>query len=109
VAWDSVGGTWSWSYADTDLSGLYTLRDASQDRLQQFAVNADPAESDLARLDPQQLPPDIEVRTTPQDATSSGATSLITHALWSGWLLWLAVALMFVESFLAWQFGRGSA
>jgi hypothetical protein len=109
VAWYSHGGAWSWSYADTNLSGKYTLRDASQNQLQEFAVNFDPAESDLAKLQKNQLPPSIDVRTTARDGVTGDATSLVTKAVWSGWLLWLAVALMLVESFLAWRFGRGSA
>ena len=47
-----------WSYTDTDVSGIYTLRGLPQGRTQQFAVNVDTAEGDLAKIDPQQLPPD---------------------------------------------------
>ena len=49
-----------WSYTDTDVSGIYTLRGLPQGRTQQFAVNVDTAEGDLAKIDPQQLPPEIK-------------------------------------------------
>jgi hypothetical protein len=109
VAWQSVGGTWQWTYNNTDLSGVYTLRGLSQERSKQFAVNVDPVESDLVKLDSKELPPNVLVRATAENGATHGAQRLVTQASWSARLLWLAVALMLVESFLAWQFGRGTA
>jgi hypothetical protein len=109
VAWQSDGGNWHWDYSDTDLSGVYTLRGASEERLQQFAVNVDPVESDLARLDPKELPPNVNIRTTAENGATHGTQRLVTQASWSGWLVWLAILMMLIESFLAWKFGRGTA
>jgi hypothetical protein len=108
LAWQSDRGTWEWSYNDTELSGFYTLWGIPQQQLR-FAINSDPAESDLARIDPQQLPSKIDVRATTENGPTDDALALVKHAAWSGRLLWLAIALMFLESFLAWQFGRGTA
>jgi hypothetical protein len=98
-----------WSYADTDLGGTYALRDASQGELKQFAVNVDTTESDLAKIDPQRLPRDIEIRTTAGGPADESASEFVSQAGYSGHLLWSAFALLLLELFLAWQFGRGTA
>jgi hypothetical protein len=108
VAWQTEGAVWQWSYSDTDLSGLYTARGTAESQVRQFALNIDPAESDPARIDPHELPPSIEIRATAENGARSDALALVTQAAWSGRLLWLAIALMLIESFLAWQFGRGT-
>ena len=41
-----------WSYTDTNVSGIYTLRGLPQNQSQQFAVNVDTTESDLGKVDP---------------------------------------------------------
>jgi hypothetical protein len=97
-----------WSYTDTDVSGIYTLRGLSQDRTQQFAVNVDTAESDLAKVDPQALPPEMKIRSSWQGEESSGSFGAMTQSDWNTEILWSVLALLFVESFMAWQFGRGA-
>jgi len=98
-----------WSYDGTNLSGIYSLRGLPAGKTQQFAVNVNTTESDLAKLDAKELPPEIVVSSTWQDAKHTGAADLLTHSSWNQSLLWAALALMFAESFLAWQFGRGTA
>jgi hypothetical protein len=97
-----------WNYLDTDASGVYTLRGLPQDRTQQFAVNVDTTEGDLAKIDPQQLPPAIKVRSTWQGETRDGSGEATAQSSWNTNILWGVLALLFAESFMAWQFGRGA-
>lgn len=97
-----------WSYSNTDISGLYTLRASQQGEPSYFAVNVDTTESDLTPINADQLPP--ELRTIDQmqhDRTGSSAPA-IARSRWNESLLWPAFALLLVESFLAWRFGRGA-
>ena len=106
----TTAGGLEWSFDDTDVSGIYTLRGSPGANLRQFAVNVDTAESDLARIDARELPPTISVETAMQNATDgSGTSDMVSHAAWSQPLLWTALAIMFLESFIAWRFGRGGA
>jgi hypothetical protein len=100
-----------WSYNDTNLSGIYSLRGMPPGKSQQFAVNVDNTESDLTRMNARDLPADITVRDTHtrQKSADTVVESLQTYSAWSGPLLWMAVSLLFLESFLAWRFGRGAA
>ena len=103
-----AAGGLEWSFDDTDVSGVYTLRESPGTSLRHFAVNVDTAESDLARIDAKDLPPSISIDTTLRDATDGDGTSkMVSHAAWSQPLLWTAMAIMFLESFIAWRFGRG--
>jgi hypothetical protein len=97
---------WEWNFTDTGSSGVYTLRGLPHGATQAFAVNVDTAESDLVRVDPQQLPKVVEVRRTWQGGeTGLGATP---ESAWNQPILWGALALLFAESFMAWQFARGA-
>jgi hypothetical protein len=80
-----------------------------QDEVQQFAVNVDTAESDLAKADPRQLPPELPVLDTWQQQREDSIDAQLSQARWDQSLLWAALAMLFVESFLAWHFGRGAA
>jgi hypothetical protein len=71
-------------------------------------VNVDTAEGDLAKINPQQLPPAIKVRSTWQGETGVATTQTTAQAGLTTSLLWGALALLFAESFMAWQFGRGA-
>jgi hypothetical protein len=96
-----------WSYDATDLSGVYTVRGAVGVEPQLFAVNVDTIESDVTKVDPQQLPPEIAIRQTPQAADNLAADELLPRAGWQRALVTAALVLLFVESLLAWYFGRG--
>jgi hypothetical protein len=99
-----------WNFDDTKLSGIYSVSGFPNAQSRQFAVNIDTLESDLARIDAGSLPPKIAVESQLQNETDGSATSnLITQAAWSRPLLWSALAVMFLESLVAWRFGRSSA
>jgi hypothetical protein len=96
--------------ADTDLSGIYTVRRPGSDFVAQFAVNVDTRESDLAQVEPGELPSELLVRAQAHSTASggAGAEGLAPRAAWQRSLLWTALGLLFVELCLAWTFGRGA-
>jgi hypothetical protein len=97
-----------WRYTNTDISGIYTLRGLPKGQTQRFAVNVDTAEGDVARINPQQLPTAIKVRSNWEGETGGAKTQTTAQAGLNTSLLWGALALLFAESFMAWQFGRGA-
>ena len=97
-----------WSYDKTDVSGIYALRGAAADGAQQFAINVDTSEGNLSKADVAALPSELLVRDTWQRADRATAAGLSPRSAWNLPLLWIAFALLFIESFLAWQFGRGA-
>jgi hypothetical protein len=98
-----------WSYADTNVSGIYSLSGLPHDQNQQFAVNVDTTESNLEKVDLDELPPELVVRSTWQDSNTARTTDILSQSSWNLSFLWAVLALMFVESALAWHFGRGTA
>jgi hypothetical protein len=107
VSLEDVSDGWTWSYRDTDLSGIYVLENDAQNASQRFAINVDPLESDLTRADPQGVPAKLLPSSTHGQSTEDGAEPQLSRAGWEQSLLWAAFALMLVEACLAWQFGRG--
>ncbi len=102
-----------WSYADTSTSGLYRAQFGTPVlRSDLFAVNVDPAESDLARLPPDALEKEIwpgipfvqQTRGEARGEPSSGHIS--PRNLLPQGLLYLALALLLLESLLARRFGH---
>jgi hypothetical protein len=76
-----------------------------------FAVNVDPRESDLARIEPDELrellPSWRFVYLTNWQAIASGRTSVTgNRGELHRYLLFAALLLLLVESFLAWKFGH---
>ncbi len=108
VSLQSSPAGWEWSYLDTDVSGVYSLRRLAQGQIQQFAVNPDTVESDLTQVDPTQLPQVLTVRGTWHDGANVRTATAMTQSAWSQSILWVVVALLFAELFMAWQFGRGA-
>jgi hypothetical protein len=109
VALQPARAGWEWQYTDTNVNGVYTLRGLPHGRIRKFAVNVDAAEGDLARVDVEHLPRELKVRSTwRDDATSNVAANIVSQSAWNQSLLWLVLALLFIESFMAWQFGRGN-
>jgi hypothetical protein len=106
VSVESAAGGRRWSYGPTDQSGIYTLRREPQEAMARFAVNIDTTESDLAKVNAGQLPPELLVQDTEAE-TSNSVGFQKSRAGWGQSLLWLALAMLIVESFLAWRFGRG--
>jgi hypothetical protein len=102
---------WQWSYDATNVSGIYTLRGMPDGEQQHFVVNVDTRESDLSKVGPAALPSELLIRDTWRDeALGSGPSTggISPNTAWNVPLLWITLALLFVESFLAWQFGRGT-
>ena len=98
-----------WSYASADLTGIYEVTPPQSDRvIEMFAVNADPRESDLARVDVAALPPELHVRTVAAESNAS-AVNLATDSRLHRILLTAVLALLLAETLLAWRFGRGAA
>jgi Aerotolerance regulator N-terminal/von Willebrand factor type A domain len=97
----------AWSYHAADVSGIYSLRGPPSSQSQSFAMNVDTSESDLAKAEPQQLPSEFSIGDAELHPTHDGESVYESRHGWSGSLLWMCLALMFVESFLAWLFGRG--
>ena len=75
---------------------------------QQFAVNLDTSEGDLAKADASQFPQEVKVKNNWQIGPSRQTADLLTQSSWNQPLLWSTLALLFVEAFLAWLFGRGA-
>jgi hypothetical protein len=94
-----------WSYADTWQSGIYRaeLPSASQNRL--YAVNINPTESALEKIDPTQLPEQLTVVPALEGPHQQPATQLGVRNGQSQFFLYLALALLLVETALAWWFG----
>ena len=108
VASQSTSNGSGWSYADTDESGIYSLTGLPKGCTQQFAVNVDTAEGDLAKVDVHQLPAQLKVRATWQGEENAPTTVAISQSSLNQQILWGALALLFIESLMAWQFGRGA-
>jgi hypothetical protein len=108
VSSKSLPNGWEWSYADTDVAGVYGLRGLPQRRIQPFAVNVDTSEADLAKIDEKYLPQEFNVRRTWQHETNGHAIGALSQSAWNQQILWGVLALLFLESFMAWQFGRGA-
>jgi hypothetical protein len=109
VRLESDGDAWRWSYGDTFISGVYELKVGPPiEHNELFAVNIDPRESPLERIDPARLPEELAPRTSPAASPTSLATSGATSTYaWFRPLMLTVIALLAVESFLARWFGGG--
>jgi len=106
----------SFRFDDTAISGIYAAKvEPPIDRTWKFAVNVDPVESDLSQLDEQQLRREVwpgvsfEHRTTWQDLEGPPAAPIVQPMHLYVDLLYVALALLFTETFLAWRFGHHTA
>jgi hypothetical protein len=75
VSLDASAADRTWSYDDPRHAGIYTLLGLPGGDLPKFALNVNTAESDLRKLDASELPPEIEVRTSWQNADAAAATA----------------------------------
>jgi len=99
-------------FEETHLAGIYELKTERGEAAERdfFAVNVDPAESDLSRIGPEELRrtfPDFRFQylTGSVGLDSSLTATLRKSDLWKRLLL-AALALMCIESILAQRFGR---
>jgi len=118
VSLDAQAGSAAALFDSTDRAGVYRVESdgsMTDERMRQaFAVNVDPAESDLTLIDQQQLTtelyPDLQLRTADAAATEaarSTAASSETVATLSRLLAWLVLLGLLVEPVLAWRFSTG--
>ncbi len=106
------GGS-TWSYAETTTSGIYTAEFGPPlSRRQAFAVNVDPAESDLARLTLEELRsdvwPDVAFvhQTKWQSVDDPPVGRISRRSDLPKTLLYAVLGLLLAETFLAWRFGH---
>jgi hypothetical protein len=95
-----------WSYADTWQSGIYRAEmpsAASQNRL--YAVNINPTESALEKIDPATLPEQLMVVPALEGPQQQPSTQLGTHSGQERLFLYIALTLLLLETVLAWWFG----
>jgi len=99
-------------FEETFTAGIYTVRFPSpDDRPRSFAVNVDTAEGDLTQLDDAEIAelwPDASlVREGGWERVDRETAAAIVHrGRLHVHLLYAALALIFVETFLAWRFGH---
>ena len=101
---DARGGRWT--FADTQWSGVYLARlGAPATQEEAFAVNVDTAESNLTRLDPDELPKPF---TTDHQTDFGGdaSASVSRHSNLNRMLLYTVLGLVLAETLLAWRFGH---
>lgn len=99
------GGGRRWSYADTSLSGVYSAQLAPSLPEQPVAVNLNTSESNLAKLDPSELPRQLSTN-RPADLDDQDLNLVTPRSAVHRALLYAALALLFTETFLAWRFGH---
>jgi hypothetical protein len=93
-----------WVYSAAVVSGVYEAHIGPN--VQRFAVNVDPRESDLARLESESLPSQFRREPTPAADEPISLAASETGSYFR-WLLMAVLALLVIEPCLAWQFGRG--
>lgn len=110
---ESEGDYSTWSFSDTFTSGVYAARiGAPVSRIDSFAVNVDPVESDLVSLTENQLRdevwPDVPfvLRTSLENLDQQPVTQSARRGGLSKEFLYAVLALLFLETFLAWWFGH---
>lgn len=102
-----------WTFVDTDPSGIYTAQlGRPGGTAQSYAVNLDTAESDLARLDPEELRGAVWAgvsfahQTTWQELDEESLGPVRPRSRLHESLLYAVLGLVFTESILAWRLGR---
>jgi hypothetical protein len=99
-----------WTFDDTGHAGLYQVSFASPvARTDVYAVNTDPIESDLARIDATELPPELHLMTDPSADSGFNSASRSSPSRLYATLLYAVLALLLCDSSLAWWFGYRSS
>jgi hypothetical protein len=112
VQLQAAGDRFALTYTDTSQSGIYAAQfGPPANRSQKFAVNVDTAESDLAQIGPGELRnetwPNIpfNYQTSWQDIKGTAIGSMQGSRGLHVDLLYLALGLVFAETFLGWKLG----
>lgn len=105
----------SWSYSDTYLSGNYSAElGPPVSRRNVFAVNVDPVESELAKISPEELQLDewpgvpFFHQAGPRQAADKPVAGAGRRSQLPKWFLYMALAMLFSETYLARRFGHYS-
>ncbi|GIW94304.1 MAG: hypothetical protein KatS3mg110_2345 [Pirellulaceae bacterium] len=100
----------SWRFDETWWSGWYRVEGLSATSgASWYAVNVDPAEGDLSRLELSLIPSQFQQGLPDAGVRSAGEDESAPTVSWAR-PLWAAVlALLLLESFLAWRFGAARA
>jgi hypothetical protein len=95
-----------WSFGETWWSGIYDAEAESAGKSHEsFAVNVDPSESDLAKVSIDELPSGITPLGQWHDADEAASPVLAARGAFHRPLLYMALALLLIESCLAWYLG----
>jgi hypothetical protein len=125
----------SWSFSETPQSGVYRvaleqervggregeegslssvlsggtdrgMEAAAEDGTWLFAVNVDTRESDLDKLNPEDLPEGWNLSGKWQSPDTAVPPTQVASLPLHAFLLWVVLALLFTETFLAWWIGN---
>ena len=108
VPLESKGDAWRWSFGDTRHIGMYEVRYGKPiDRTEQYAVNLEPRESALERIDSTRLPDQLLREGREETNHSPGAKASATGQAWFRSLLMFVLLLLATESWLAYRFSGG--
>jgi hypothetical protein len=98
-----------WRFSATDAAGVYRVAPVgSEQTVASFAVNVNPRESELTRVDAALLPGELAIHTGSADEVAGNAQLAIGTRL-NRVLLTVVLGLLLAETLLAWRFGRGAA
>ncbi|MHC4401319.1 MAG: BatA domain-containing protein [Planctomycetota bacterium] len=110
---EETSGTWG--YSDTTTSGVYSAQfDSPEAPSQSFAVNVDPAESDLKRITPKKLEEEVltglpfQYQTGWEQVDAEPASRPHLGSGLAKALLYAVLVLLLAETLLAWRFGHHS-
>ena len=100
----------SWSFGETDVSGIYAARfGAPLNSEQLFAVNVDTRESKLRRIDVAELPSQLRRQAQAEEGEQASGILGVTQSSIFRYLLAALFGLLMVETFFAWKFGSGTS
>lgn len=100
---ENQGSQRTWTYDAGTWSGVYTARWGQPLETRYFAVNIDPQESDLRRLDRERLPSQLRVNPA-GDQTPTRLGGAPHPRAYFRYLLAAVLALLLIETWLAWRF-----
>lgn len=101
---DSQAATWS--FANTERSGIYRASADSLAQTKTYAANVNTRESDLSRINPEELPLGFLARDSVTDTSDDTLAVEAPPAPAHQSILWLVMALVFSEVSLAWWLGN---
>jgi hypothetical protein len=105
-----TGDETRWTFDETDRAGRYqVILGPPLEQTDAYAVNIDPAESDLTRAETTELPAELSVAVDQLAGADFAATGRPSRSRLYASLLYIVLGLLLCESALAWWFGYRSA